>query len=159
MRLRGWLVALLAAAAFGCGPKADLTKALEVFDVSSGWSDAGIVNGQNKVVPTISFKLRNTSDLRLVQVDLNAIFRRVTETEEWGSGLVRVAGSEGLGPGEATKTLTVESEKGYTSTDSRADILKNSKFVDAKVDLYAKYGNTQWVRHSEYPIARQLIAR
>jgi hypothetical protein len=159
MRLRGWLVALLAAAAFGCGPKVDLTKALEVSEVSTGWGDVGIVNGQNKLVPSISFKLRNTSDLRLVQVDVNAIFRRVNEPEEWGSGLVSVAGSEGLGHGATTKMLTVDSEKGYTGTEPRLDMLKNSHFVDAKVDLYAKYGNTQWVRHSEYPIARQLIAR
>jgi hypothetical protein len=159
MRLRGWLVALLAAAAFGCGPKVDLTKALQVSDVSTGWDDVGIVDGQNKLVPSISFKLKSTSDQRLVQLDVNAIFRRVNETEEWGSGLVKVAGSEGLAPGETTKTMTVDSQQGYKGTDPRQDMLKNSKFVDAKVELYAKYGNTQWVRFSEYPIARQLIAR
>lgn len=159
MRLRGWIVALLAAAAFGCGPKVDLTKALQGFSLSTGWADVGIVDGENKLVPSISFTVKNTSDQRLVQLDVNAIFRRVNETQEWGSGLVKVAGSEGLGPGETSRTLTVECQQGYKGTDPRLDMLKNSKFVDAKVELYAKYGNTQWVRFSEYPIARQLIAR
>ena len=36
-------------------------------------------------------------------------------------------------------------------------MLKNSQFVDAKVDLFVKYGSTQWVKIGEYPIARQLI--
>jgi hypothetical protein len=31
--------------------------------------------------------------------------------------------------------------------------------VDAKVELSAKYGSTQWVRIAEYPIKRELITQ
>jgi hypothetical protein len=36
------LLSLLSA---GCGPSVDLTKGLQVLDVSSGWFDAGIIDG------------------------------------------------------------------------------------------------------------------
>lgn len=160
MRLRGWLVALLAAAAFGCGPKVDLSTALQVVDVSTGWADAGIVDGQNKLVPSISFTLKNASDQRLVALDLNAKFYRVTEpTIDWDTDMINIAGSEGLGAGASTKHFTIDSKQGYKGTEPRLDMLKNSVFVDAKVALFAKYGNTSWVRLGDHPIPRQLVAR
>jgi len=38
-------------------------------------------------------------------------------------------------------------------------MLQNSHFVDAKVDLFAKYVSTQWTRLGSYPISRQLLAK
>ena len=64
----------------------------------------------------------------------------------------------GLGAGATTKVLTIRSQLGYTSTDPRENMLHNSHFVDAKVELSAKYGSEQWVRIGEYPIARVLLA-
>ena len=49
-----------------CGPPVDLGKNLEVVDVATGWSDAGLTeDGQNKLVPFVQFKLRNNSDRAL----------------------------------------------------------------------------------------------
>jgi hypothetical protein len=36
-------------------------------------------------------------------------------------------------------------------------MLTNSQFVDAKVQLFAKYGSVQWVRMGEHPIERKLL--
>ena len=141
----------------GCGPAVDLTEGLEVTDVSTGWYDAGIVNGQNKLVPSISFKLRNTSDQQLVMLQVNALFRRINETDEWGSGFLTVAGSEGLAPGASTDALLLNSHLGYTGTEPRNEMLENSQFVDAKVQLFAKYGSRQWQPVGEHPIERRLI--
>jgi hypothetical protein len=156
------LSALIAAAALAsgaCGPTIDLTKGLEVLDVSSGWFDAGIVEGKNKLVPTVAFKLKNTSDQTLGMLQVNVLFRRVNDNDEWGSGFLTVAGSEGLAPGSTSQTVTVKSQLGYTGTDPREDMLHNSQFVDAKVQIFGKYGSTQWVRLAEYPITRRLITK
>ena len=144
----------------GCGPDIDLTKGLQVEIVSTGWLDAGIVNGRNKLVPTVSFRLKNLSDRKLSTLQVNARFSRVNETEEWGNGFVTAAGSEGLAPGAATATLTLKSQLGYTGSDeSRAEMLQNTHFVDARVELTAKYASTQWKHMGEYRIARQLITK
>ena len=92
------LFGLLSASA-GCGPTINLAKGLQVLDVSTGWFDAGIVNGQNKLVPSISFKLKNLSDQKLGSLQVNAVFRRAGETDEFGTGFLTAAGSEGLAPG------------------------------------------------------------
>ena len=152
------LLAWLASA--GCGPAVDLTKGLQVTIVNTGWFDAGIINGQNKLVPLVSFSLKNLSNRKLTTLQVNALFRRVTENDEWGSGFLTVAGSEGLAPGASTTPLTVKSTLGYTGSDqSRQEMLQNSHFVDAKVELFAKYGSTQWTRLGAYPITRQLLTK
>lgn len=149
------ILSLLVTAA--CGPKVDLTKGLQLEVVKTGWFDAGIVDGKNKLVPTVSFRLKNVSQAPLVTLQVNAIFRRVTDKEEWGSAFLPAAGSSGLFPGASTETLLAKSQLGYTGTESRADMLKNALFVDAKVDLFAKYASTQWVRLGEYTVTREMF--
>jgi len=145
----------------GCtGPTVDLKKGLEINVVDTGWFDAGIVDGKNKLVPTVSFTIKNVSDQKLVSLQMMASFFRVSDTaSEWGNSLVTVAGSDGLAPGATTPMLTMKSPLGYTGTDPRSDMLKNAQFVDAMVKLVAKYAATQWTHVREVPIERKLIAQ
>jgi len=143
-----------------CGPTVDLTRGLHVDILDTGWFDAGIVNGQNKLVPSVTFTLKNISTHKLTTLQVNALFRRVTEKDEWGSGFVTAAGSSGLAPGATTPPITIRSQLGYTGSDqSRQEMLSNSHFVDAKVEIFAKYGSAQWTRMGEYPITRKLIEK
>jgi hypothetical protein len=150
---------LVLAASTGCGPKVDLTTGLQVLDIATGWSDAGIVNGQNKLVPAVTFRLKNVSDQPLTTLQANVLFQRINVEEEWGSGFLRVTGSEGLAPGASTDTLSVKSQLGYTGTEPRAEMLRNSQFVDAKVRILAKYGSSQWTPLGEYPVDRRLVTQ
>jgi hypothetical protein len=143
----------------GCAPTVDLKKGLQVTILDSGWFDAGIVNGQNKLVPSFTFTLKNVSDQKLVTIQVNALFRRVNENEEWGSGFKTVVGSDGLPAGSTTPPITVRSQLGYTGSEARQEMLQNSHFVDAKVELFAKYASTQWVLLDTYPIKRQLLLK
>jgi hypothetical protein len=95
----------------------------------------------------------------MAMVQVNAMFRRIGDDDEWGSSLVTAAGTRGLAPGEATGPLTATSPVGYTGLDSRAAMLGHSLFVDARVDLFARYGSAQWTRLGRYPITRVLLDR
>lgn len=145
----------------GCGgPPVDLKQALQIDIVSTGWYDAGIVDGKNKLVPTVSFTVKNLSQQELVSLQMMASFFHVNDPSEWGNNLIKAtAGSEGLAPGATTPTLTIRSPLGYTSTDPRAEMLQNSHFVDATVKLVAKYAAIQWTHVNEVPIARQLVTQ
>ena len=154
------LVALVPLAAAGCGgPTVDLATGLEISEVTTGWHDEGIVDGQNKLVPRIDFKLKNVSDQPLAAVQVNCVFRRVGETEELGSGFVWVTRGNALNPGETTALLSIKSNFGYKGDEPRADMLKNSQFVDAKVDMMAKYASIQWKKVQEFPIERRLLTK
>jgi len=130
-----------------------------VVDVSTGWWDAGVVDGQNKLVPSVTFKFKNVSDQTLDVLQANVVFRRVTEDKEWGSSFVKITGTEGLAPGATTPAQTVKSQLGYTGSESRQQMLANSQFVDAKIQLFAKYSNTQWQKVGEYTVPRTIIEK
>jgi hypothetical protein len=153
----GWLLLFLLSS--GCGKPVDLASTLQVEEISTGWHDLGLQNGQTKLVPSITFKLKNGSDQPLPVLQANLLFRRATEDTEWGSGFVTVTGSDGLAPGATSQPLTVNSQLGYTGSEPRQQMLANSQFVDARVQLFAKYASTQWVKIGEYPVARRLLTQ
>ena len=69
----------------------------------TGWYDAGIVEGnKNKLVPSVSLQLRNKSDEPVRSVQINAIFKRVNETEMWGEHFGWAVQREPLPPGGVT---------------------------------------------------------
>jgi len=85
--------------------------------------------------------------------------RRLDEAESWGDRLIRGVGSDGLAAGATGKTLVVRNERGYTGSEPRAQMLKNSLFMDAKVDLFARHGSRTWVKIGEFPIERKLLTQ
>jgi hypothetical protein len=159
MRVRLFAALAVALAAAGCGPTVDLQQGLQATDVSTGWFDMGMVNGQNKLVPTVSFAFKNVSPETLSTLQANVIFRRVGEDTEWGSAYIKVTGSEGLPPGQTSALQTAKSQLGYTGSEPRQEMLANSQFVDARVEIFAKYASTQWQLIGQYPIERRLITK
>ena len=150
-------------ASTSCGPTVDLTTGVKFDALTTGWIDAGVEaaarSGSNKLVPAVSFKLTNASDQTLAPLQVNAIFRRVGDEHEWSNAMITAAGSAGLAPSASTGPLLIRGAQGYTGTDGQWDMLRNTHFVDAKVDLFARYASQQWTHIGEYAIARRIIER
>jgi hypothetical protein len=146
-------------AAAACGPQIDVTTALQFESITTGWTDAGVERGANKIVPTVSFRVKNASDHTFAPLQVNAIFRRVGDPNEWSNAMITAAGSSGLPPSASTAQLVIKGQLGYTGTDPQWDMLHNSQFVDAKVDLFVRHGSQQWTRVGAYQIARQIVER
>jgi hypothetical protein len=136
----------------------EVEKVVKVTDVKTGWHDAGIVDGQNKLVPTVTFHLQNVTTDSIDGVQVNVVFRQVTEDLAWGDRLIRGVGSDGLAGGATTAPLVVRSPRGYTGPQPRAEMLKNKEFIDVKVDLFARHGSRTWQKIGEFPVERKLLA-
>jgi hypothetical protein len=163
-RLRRTVLSFVACAALisiSCGASVDAVAALEPVDVVTGWYDDGIIEGgKNKLVPSVSMKLRNKTNEELSSIQINAIFRRVGEQEMWGEYFGwAIPRQKPLPGGAQTETLVMRSTLGYTGDQPRMQMLQNSQFVDAKVEIYLKQGSKTLAKLAEYPIQRQLITR
>jgi hypothetical protein len=154
-RLLACLALGLATAACGAGP--DIGQALQVTDVVTGYYDAGIVQGKNKLVPSISFHVKNASSSEVSSVQLNAVFRVAGDQEELGSAFVRGIDASGLAPGATTSAFVLRSSLGYTGEQPRAQMLQHKDFRDVQVELFAKHGAKQWVKLAQYKVDRQLL--
>lgn len=140
-----------------CGESVDAQKALELTDVVTGWFDAGVQDGKNKLVPTVSFRMRNTAASSISGVQLNAVFRVIGDLEELGSSFVRGVDSSGLAPSASTAVFVLRSTLGYTGEQPRMQMLQHSLFKDAQVEIFAKHGSKTWVKLGQYTIERQLL--
>jgi hypothetical protein len=153
------LLAVLLAA--GCSRSVDVKQALEVADATSGWYDAGIVNGKNKIVPSVTFRLKKKPDSELSGVALNVVFRHpppagTNVEEDWDEVFIQRADFKNA---NETEPLTVRPEKGYTGDppQSRLDILQHGQFRDVRARIFAKASSSQWVEIGTVDVQRQLI--
>ena len=154
-------VAFAALLSMSCGASVDAVASLEPIDVVTGWYDDGIIaGGKNKLVPSVTMKLRNKTGKSLNAIQINAIFRRVGEKEMWGEYFGwAIPRTEPLPAGAQTKVLVMRSTLGYTGEQPRMQMLQNKEFVDAKVEIYLKQGSKVLAKLAEYPIQRQLLTR
>jgi hypothetical protein len=155
-RILALVLPLLAA---GCGPSVDLKQSVAVTELSSGWFDAGVVNGKNKLVPSVHFRLRKAQpDVNLDSLSLNVVFKREGETEPWDDIYLQRVPFSADGQ---TEPLMVRLDNGYTGDppQSRLDMLKNSQFVDLHAQIMAKQPSGQWVELQKLTIERRLLTQ
>ncbi len=158
MVARAALVALGLVAAMspaGCAKPVDLKQSVQVADASAGWFDAGVQEGKNKLVPSVTFRLKQNPGSDLSSLSLNLVFTAEGDTEHFDDVFVqRVAFN-----GSQTDPLTVRSKFGYTGDppQSRAEMLKNSHFRDMNVQIFAKQSSSQWVELHRLKLPRTLL--
>lgn len=138
-----------------CSPAVDLKQHVQVQDVSSGWYDVGVVDGKNKLVPSVTFRLHRPPNVDLSSVSLNLVFKAADGREHDDVFVQRVNFKDN---GE-TDPITVRSQTGYTGDppQSRADMLKHSNFVDMDVEIFARQTSSQWVPLHKLRVARLLL--
>lgn len=151
------LVATLALAA-ACARSATVQEAIEVYDITTGYDDGGREAGQNRLLPTISFKVRNKAARAIHSVQLNAVFRVIGDPEELGAQLIQGIDYDGLPPGQSSGPYTLRSMFGYSGEQARVEMFQHEGFKDVQVELFAKQGGNQWVKLTEQVVERQLLA-
>jgi len=145
---------VIAIYATACGGPAQDISGIRVETVSSGWATVAQASGETKVAPVLALTLKNVSDEALAALQLNAVFRRGDESQEWGNAF-RIA--RGLGPGASISDIRLVSHRGYVGTEGPAGMLANSHFVDARVDLFGRFGSMRWTKLGEYRVSRTLV--
>jgi hypothetical protein len=144
------------AAGTGCTKPVDLKQTVQVVDPAGGWFDAGVQSGKNKLVPSVTFKLKKSAaDVKLSSLSLNLTFIFVDTQEHADDVFVQNVPFDG----PETAPIVVRSQWGFTGEppQTRAEMLKNSHFRDMEVQIFAKQSSAQWVELQRVKIARQLL--
>jgi hypothetical protein len=151
---------VLSLGAAGCGaPDVDVAKVVKVADITTGWFDLGIVDGQNKLVPSAVVTVTNTGAEKLSGLHIYLVFRFVGESQELGSGSYVLSGQDALAPNATSKPIVARGNWGFSGLQPRAQMLMHSQFKDARVEVFAKYGAKPFVKIGEAQVARQLLTK
>lgn len=140
-----------------CAGPVDVKQAVQVTDVTSGWFDAGVVDGKNKLVPSVTFRLRNTSDRDLAAVSVNVVFKFTDNGEDHEEIFKQRVPFEN----KETELMTVRAQNGYTGEppQTRADMLQNSQFRDMDAVIFVRQASAQWIELHRVRVERQLLTQ
>jgi hypothetical protein len=138
-RLRPFGFALLVclAVSSACGPGVDLSKALEVTDILTGYYDEGVRDGKSRLVPSISFRLHNKDPQKIGPVQVTAAFWRQGDDGEWDSIVLQGIHGQGLPGGATTESLLARAKVAYTLEGARADFFSHHLFQEVTAKLFA----------------------
>jgi hypothetical protein len=130
--------------------------------VSGGYYDAGIVDGRNKIVPSITFRIKKSTEDSLRPLSVNSSFKQLPKPGPAAPGSRRERLRRSVqaerpvrrqpdGPADGAR------DRGYTGDppQSRADILKHSQFQDMRVHVFAKHSSSQWVEIAQFDVPRR----
>jgi len=144
----------------GCAPpNIDVATAIKITDPVTGWYDAGVVGGMNKLVPSASFTVTNAGPDRVNSLQVFSVFRFTGESEELGSSMLVLHGADALAPRGTSKPFTVRGTWGFTSLKPRAEMLVAKEMRDAHVEVFAKYGASPFIKVADLPVRRQLLTQ
>ena len=130
--------ALATALAVAACSTVNLTQAIEVTDIISGYYDNGIKDGFNHMVPMITFRLKNRTDQPLNSVQLTVAFWVAGKDGDQDSRQIVGIGGTAVQPGQSSESITVRSSVGFTLAQPRADLFTHPDFVDWTVKMFAR---------------------
>jgi hypothetical protein len=147
-------------ASTACTQRVDVKQTFRVIDVHGGWYDAGIVDGANKLVPSVTFRIEKSINESVQPLSVNILFKRIEgQTEDlWDEVFLQ---SVPFTEGNRTALLTVRPEAGFTGQppQTRAEMLKNSLFRDVRAVIFAKQSSSNWVELARYDIPRVILTQ
>jgi hypothetical protein len=153
----------LSATLIGCGGSVDLTTAVKVVDVLTGYHDDGVIKdgpqaGWSHILPSITFKLKNESTGPISGVHLMVSFWADGRDGELDSRELQGIGNDPLAPGASTEPITLRSTVGFNLEAPRTELFNQSGFVDWTAKLFAKRGG-RIVPIGAFKIDRRLLPR
>ena len=145
------------AAAAGCGPEPDLRKSLKLIPTISGYYDDGVQpNGDNRLLPSMTFQLKNEGDLPIDYVDLVVAYWEVGADGEKDSSFLKGIGNTALAPGQTSDSITVRSSVGYTGLMPRGEFFSNVLYKGFIIKVFAKRkGKTTPL--GEFPVEQRVL--
>lgn len=153
------LVALAAAlvAAAACAT-VDLSKAVQVRVVSSGYYDLGVINGKTKIVPGATVRVKNVSGASIDGLQMSASFWIVGDDgmkdEIHVMGLV----AKGLAPGAESEPILLKATHGYTLDVPRSQAFQNRVFRDFTIRVLGKTSGTIY-RLGDFTIEQRIFPK
>jgi hypothetical protein len=133
----------------------EVAKAIRVVWHDSLWVDKKGKPDEAIIVPSFTFKIKNTGNRPLQHVNFNCIFVFSESGENLTDGYV-TAIKEPLSPGETSAEIFVKGFFGYTASSKPAFIKNMANWKEIKVKIYARTKNSGQVLLGIFPIAKKI---
>ncbi len=137
----------------------ELQGSFELIDIETKWVEKTYQPWPPKLilVPAISFKIKNISDVPLKYVYLNANFKFRDDVAILGAGFIEAIRREPLMPGETSDSIILKSTHGVDGQN--LEHFKSSPFFQSKtvdVKVFAKSQGSQYIPLGEWEVSKNI---
>jgi len=133
----------------------EVAKSIQIVWHDSLWVDKKGKPDEATIVPSFTFKIKNTGSRPLQHINFNCIFVFEESGENLTDGYV-TAVKEPLPPGQISKEIYVKGFFGYTASSKPAFIKNMPNWKNIKVKIYGKTKNSGQVLLGIFPIAKKI---
>jgi len=133
----------------------EVAESVQIVWHASIWVDKLVRPDEATIVPSFSFKIKNTGTRPLQYVGFNCIFLFEESGENLTDGYVEAVKTP-LAPGEVSEEIFVKGFYGYRATSKAAFIKNLANWKPVKVKVYAKSKNSGQVLIGIYPIQKKI---
>ncbi|MBD3413555.1 MAG: hypothetical protein GF421_03870 [Candidatus Aminicenantes bacterium] len=135
----------------------ELKASMELQDIDTRWEKKYYQPWPPKLilVPTISFKVKNTGEEPLSYVYFNAIFTQVGEKENLGDSFLAGIHGQPLLPGETSEEIILKSNFGVEG-DNVDHFKNNPEWKTVEVEIFAKSKGSQYILIDEYTVSKKI---
>ncbi len=144
----------------GCDKTPSVTELktyLEVTEMKTKWVDKYYQPWPQKLklVPVISFRVKNISGRTLRHVYFNAIFREKGEAENLGDDLLAAFGKKPLLPGEVSDEIVMKSNFGVEGKNL-AHFKNNPAWKPVTLKLFIKIKGSRYALLGEWDVSQEI---
>jgi len=133
----------------------EVARSIQVVWHDSVWVDKKGKPDEAIIVPSFTFKIKNTGSRPLQHVNFNCIFVFAESGENLTDGYV-TAIKQPLVPAAISEEIFVKGFFGYTASSKPAFIKNMNNWKEIKVKIYAKTKNSGQVLLGIFPIAKKI---
>ncbi|MCX6558100.1 MAG: hypothetical protein NTW95_11855 [Candidatus Aminicenantes bacterium] len=134
---------------------AEVAKSIQIVWHDSVWVDKKGKPDEAIIVPSFTFKIKNTGTRPLQHVNFNCIFIFADSGENLTDGYV-TAVKEPLPPGQVSGEIFVKGFFGYSASSKPAFIKNMANWKEIKVKIYAKTKNSGQVLLGIFPVTKKI---
>lgn len=137
----------------------ELQGSFELIDIETKWVEKTYQPWPPKLilVPAISFKIKNVSEVPLKYVYMNANFKFRDDVSNLGDGFIEAIRGEPLMPGETSDSILLKSTHGMEGQN--LEHFKNNPFFLSKivdVKMFAKSQGSQYIPVGEWEVSKNI---
>jgi len=133
----------------------EVGKSIQIVHQETQWVDKQARPREVTIVPSITFRIRNTGVRALKNVAFLGVFKFEENDEVLNDGYV-VAIKTPLPPGEESEEITLRCANGYTATSKKAFIDNMASWKRMKVAVSARVYGSQYALLGVYPIKQEI---
>lgn len=132
----------------------ELAESIKVVDYDTKWVEKESTADEVKIVPSITFKIKNTGKRPLEYVTFEGVFEIEESGKVLSDGVAQSFFDKPLMPGEVSDNIFIKAFFGYSGR-TKASIMENKEWKQIRVKIFARAkGSTPVAIGEIYPIKK-----